>query len=73
MLFLGGRRELVALTLTEAVGEGVEVDIMSSVLGDCISQVGRLKSPSCCGRILRPRMVLRTAGSRRRLFLKSEV
>lgn len=38
MLFLGGRRELLAPTLVEAVGEGVEVDMMSSELGDCINQ-----------------------------------
>lgn len=43
MLFLGGRRELLALALVEAVGEGVEVDIMSSALGDCISGIGNLK------------------------------
>lgn len=38
MLFLGGRRELLAPTVAEAVGEGVEVDMMSSELGDCINQ-----------------------------------
>ena len=38
MLFLGGRREILAPTLAEAVGEGVEVDIMSRELGDCINR-----------------------------------
>lgn len=43
MLFLGGRRELGALAVAEAAGEGVEVDIMSTAAerGDCITQVGR--------------------------------
>lgn len=37
MLFLGGRRELAGPpTVAEAVGEGLEVDMMSRELGDCI-------------------------------------
>ena len=37
MLFLGGRRELAGPpTVPEAVGEGLEVDMMSRELGDCI-------------------------------------
>lgn len=53
MLFLGGRREILAPTLAEAVGEGVEVDIMSRELGDCINRAEdqllehRDRPPSC--------------------------
>lgn len=37
MLFLGGRRLFVeAPTEAEAVGEGLEVDMMSREFGDCI-------------------------------------
>lgn len=58
MLFLGGRRELLlAPRVAEAVGEGVEVDIMSSELGDCINRaeyqiLGQLQSPPTCGKSL---------------------
>lgn len=38
MLFRGGRRELLAPAVAEAVGEGVEVDMMSSEFGDCINR-----------------------------------
>lgn len=53
VLFLGGRRELLAPTVAEAVGDGVEVDMTSSELGDCIyrgdkSMLGHVQSPSTC-------------------------
>lgn len=69
MLFLGGRRELVAPTLAEAVGDGVDVDMMSSVLGDCIGQFGKLESPIRCGRTLELCKMLCTT-MLRGLFLK---
>ena len=36
MLFLGGRRDVELLIDAEIGGEGVDVDMMSRLLGECI-------------------------------------
>ena len=41
VLFRGGRRELLEFALAELVGDGVEVDMMSRAVGDCIIAAAR--------------------------------